>query len=71
MKSSDSPMKGSVLVSLRQQRPINEFELGRMCGSFGDVKSIRPCRVPEYEAISLLDAWTLDDFPQPKDRPIF
>jgi hypothetical protein len=36
------------MVSLRHQRAINEYELGRLCERFGDVKSIRPCRESEY-----------------------
>ena len=36
------------MVSLRHQRVLNDFELGRLCERYGDIKSIKPCREPEY-----------------------
>ena len=36
--------KGSILVTVRGNRQLNEMELGKMCEQFGEVRSVRSGR---------------------------
>ncbi|WVQ69401.1 uncharacterized protein L199_007618 [Kwoniella botswanensis] len=48
--------QGSILVFVHPPRVINEYELGRMCEQFGDVKTIKPGREPAEKIVEYYDS---------------
>ncbi|WWC86762.1 uncharacterized protein L201_001641 [Kwoniella dendrophila CBS 6074] len=48
--------QGSILIFVHPPRVVNEFELGRMCEQFGDVKSIKPGREPAEKIVEYFDS---------------
>ncbi|OCF30763.1 hypothetical protein I316_07570 [Kwoniella heveanensis BCC8398] len=48
--------QGSVLVFVHPPRIINEYELGRMCEQFGDIKHIKAGREPAEKIVEFFDS---------------
>nr|XP_018265334.1 uncharacterized protein I303_01698 [Kwoniella dejecticola CBS 10117]OBR87492.1 hypothetical protein I303_01698 [Kwoniella dejecticola CBS 10117] len=48
--------QGSILIFVHPPRIINEYELGRMCEQFGDVKTIKPGREPAEKIVEYYDS---------------
>ncbi|WVW78291.1 hypothetical protein I302_100245 [Kwoniella bestiolae CBS 10118] len=48
--------QGSILIFVHPPRVVNEYELGRMCEQYGDVKSIKPGREPAEKIVEYYDS---------------
>ncbi|WRT64646.1 uncharacterized protein IL334_001580 [Kwoniella shivajii] len=48
--------QGSILIFVHPPRVISEYELGRMCEQFGDVKAIKPGREPAEKIVEYYDS---------------
>nr|XP_019008353.1 uncharacterized protein I206_06912 [Kwoniella pini CBS 10737]OCF47134.1 hypothetical protein I206_06912 [Kwoniella pini CBS 10737] len=48
--------QGSILIFVHPPRVVSEYELGRTCEQFGDVKSIKPGREPAEKIVEYYDS---------------